>query len=115
MSIWAKELAPNLFDTYEDWYNNYLKSCDTAPSNEERNDAFAYFRIRKDLIDMTDESNKTCEHCHYWDRSERNDDDGRFFRYRCRRGNKKWTAYFQKCGQFKWREDIVKAGGKNDR
>ncbi len=75
MSIWANELAPNLFDTYEDWYNNYLKSCDTAPSNEERNNAFNYFRICKDLVDMTDESKKTCEYCHYWDRSEMNLDD----------------------------------------
>ena len=44
MSIWANELAPNLFDSYDAWYRNYIKVCDCFPGTDELKVAEDYFK-----------------------------------------------------------------------
>lgn len=43
MSTYGREYAPNLFNCYQDWYDNYLMKCGAEPSEEERDDANVYF------------------------------------------------------------------------
>ena len=43
MSTYGREYAPNLFNSYQDWYDNYLMKCGAKPSKEEQDDANAYF------------------------------------------------------------------------
>lgn len=43
MSTYGREYAPNLFNSYQDWYDNYLMKCGAKPSEEEQDDAYAYF------------------------------------------------------------------------
>lgn len=43
MSTYGREYAPNLFNCYQDWYDNYLMKCGAKPSKEEQDDANAYF------------------------------------------------------------------------
>lgn len=43
MSFWANELAPNLFDSYDAWYRNYIKVCDCFPGTDELKVAEDYF------------------------------------------------------------------------
>ena len=51
MSTYGREYAPNLFNCYQDWYDNYLMKCGAEPSEEERDDANAYFlKIMKKYI-----------------------------------------------------------------
>ena len=45
MSFWAKELAPNLFDTYDAWYRNYVKECGSYPGTDELKVATDYFKL----------------------------------------------------------------------
>jgi len=46
--IYAKELAPNLFNTYEDWLANYKSTCNKLPSESEGMDAIVYFLKKKE-------------------------------------------------------------------
>lgn len=43
MSTYGREYAPNLFNSYKDWYDNYLMKSGAKPSQEEQADAMAYF------------------------------------------------------------------------
>ena len=45
MSFWANELAPNLFDSYDAWYRNYIKVCDCFPGTVELKVAEDYFKL----------------------------------------------------------------------
>lgn len=46
--IYAKELAPNLFNSYKDWYWNYRKETNKVPSMDERLEASYYFLEKKE-------------------------------------------------------------------
>ena len=41
--IYAKELSPNLFNTYDDWLANYKSTCNRLPSESEAMAAVVYF------------------------------------------------------------------------
>lgn len=43
MSTYGREYAPNLFNSYQDWYDNYLMKSGTKPSKEEKDEAAEYF------------------------------------------------------------------------
>lgn len=45
--FYAKELAPNLFNSYTAWYKNYCVTCDTTPSKEAISEAKAYFHEKE--------------------------------------------------------------------
>lgn len=107
MSFWANELAPNLFDSYDAWYRNYIKVCDCFPGTDELKVAEDYFNSINKFIDVTDKVNKTCEHCYYWDPFEK-DFSGGIIECRCAciQHYRSFTTYFSKCDHFKWREDI---------
>lgn len=44
MSIWANELAYNLFTNYEDWYQNFINETRVEPSEELKQEAKLYFK-----------------------------------------------------------------------
>lgn len=46
--MYAKELAPNLFNTYEDWLANYKSVCNKLPSESEGMEAIVYFLKKKE-------------------------------------------------------------------
>lgn len=41
---YAKYLAPNLFDTYDDWHNNYVKDVGKEPDESLVEEAKLYFK-----------------------------------------------------------------------
>lgn len=43
MSIWARELAPNLFGSYDLWLENYRCMLTRDPTHDELRDAELYF------------------------------------------------------------------------
>lgn len=44
MSKWAKELAPNLFNSFEDWYDNYILRVGMEPEDYQKEIAIDYFQ-----------------------------------------------------------------------
>lgn len=44
MSKWAKELAPNLFNSFENWYDNYICRTGMEPDDFEKEAAIEYFQ-----------------------------------------------------------------------
>lgn len=40
---YAKELAPNLFNRFRDWYLNYISETGTEPSDNELQQAVTYY------------------------------------------------------------------------
>lgn len=44
---YAKYLAPNLFNTYDDWYNNYVKDLGKEPDESLVEEAKLYFKEDK--------------------------------------------------------------------
>lgn len=46
MSTWSNTLAPELFNTYMDWYDNYLDETRREPSEQMKALALEYFARR---------------------------------------------------------------------
>lgn len=44
---YGKYLAPNLFNTYDDWYNNYVKEVGEYPDKSLVKEAKLYFKEDK--------------------------------------------------------------------
>ena len=42
--VYAKELAPNLFNRFRDWYLNYITETGTEPSDNELQQAVTYYK-----------------------------------------------------------------------
>ena len=43
MSIWSHDYAPELFNNYQDWYDNYVAGIGREPSEESKKMAKDYF------------------------------------------------------------------------
>ena len=41
---YAKSLAPNLFKSFEDWYENYIERTGIEPDDFEKESAIEYFQ-----------------------------------------------------------------------
>lgn len=50
---YAKELAPNLFNSFLDWYNNYTRCVGKCPEKEQIEEAKLYFKRK--ILPYTEE------------------------------------------------------------
>lgn len=49
MSTWARELAPNLFNSYQDWLNNFRKEVGCDPDYDMLREADIYFAVKSSV------------------------------------------------------------------